>query len=140
MNIITKIKNQILTKLTYIYIKDPFESKYELLIILINGRENFKNPKAFSGYSQTTDDVYENLEDYDPTKKKRVLITIVSSPSFCRGSWKIFNVGKKRGVALFEFLVGNGFFQVEGGMGLRIFWKYFSSFDQIPHKIKQCKL
>ena len=60
----------------YLYIKDPFESKYQLLI---NGREkvgneNLKNPKAFIDYSQTTDDVYENLEDYNPTKKRRVLI------------------------------------------------------------------
>ena len=59
----------------FLYIKDPFESKYQLLI---NGREklgihNLKNPKAFTDYSQTTDDVFENLEDYNPTKKKRVL-------------------------------------------------------------------
>ena len=48
----------------YLYVKDPFESKYQLLI---NGRErvgteNLKNPKAFIGDSQTIDDVYENLE------------------------------------------------------------------------------
>ena len=53
----------------YLYVKDPFESKYQLLI---NGREkviieNFKNPKAFIDNSQTIDDVYENLEDYNPT-------------------------------------------------------------------------
>ena len=60
----------------YLYVKDPSESKYQLLF---NGREkvgieNLKNPKAFIGYSKTTDDVYENLEDYNPTKKRRVLI------------------------------------------------------------------
>ena len=87
--------------MTYIYIKDPFESKYELLIILINGRENFKNSKAFSGYSQTTDDVYENLEDYDPTKKKRVLITIVSSPLFLQGVLKDFQCWQKEGSCTF---------------------------------------
>ena len=47
--------------------------------IHINGREkvgieNLKNPKASIDYSQTVDDVYENLEDYNPTKKRRVLI------------------------------------------------------------------
>ena len=46
----------------YLYLKDPFESKYQLLI---NGWEKvgiktLKNPKAFTDYSQTTDDVYEN--------------------------------------------------------------------------------
>ena len=47
--------------------------------MLIKGREkvgieNLKNLKAFIDYSQTIDDVYENLEDYNPTKKRRVLI------------------------------------------------------------------
>ena len=56
--------------------KDPFETKYQLLI---NGRENvgikiLKNPKAFIYYSQTIDNVSENLKDYNPTKKSRALI------------------------------------------------------------------
>ena len=60
----------------YLYIKDPFESKYQLLI---NGKERvgieiLKNPKTFIDYSQTIDDAYENLEDCNPTKKRRVLI------------------------------------------------------------------
>ena len=47
--------------------------------MLINGREKveikkFKNPKAFVDYSQKIDDAYESLEDYHPTKKRRVLI------------------------------------------------------------------
>ena len=55
----------------YLHVKDPFESKYQLLI---KGRkkiglENLKNPKAVIDYSQTID-VYENLEDYNP----RVLV------------------------------------------------------------------
>ena len=46
--------------------------------MLINEREKvgikkLKNPKAFIDYSQTIDDVYENLEGYNPTKKRRVL-------------------------------------------------------------------
>ena len=58
----------------YSYIKDPFESKYQLPI---NGREkvgneNLRNLNTFIDYSQTIDDVYENLEDYNPTKKRRV--------------------------------------------------------------------
>ena len=52
----------------YLYVKDPFESKHQLLI---NGKEkvgieNLKSPKAFIDYSQTIDDVYE--------KKRRILI------------------------------------------------------------------
>ena len=55
----------------YLYVKDPLESKYQLLI---NGREKvrikrLKNPKAFIDYSQTTNDVYEISEDYNPKRK-----------------------------------------------------------------------
>ena len=57
-------------------VKDPFESKYQLLI---NKRQNawiekLKNPKAFTDYWQTIDDAYEHLEGYYPMKKRRVLI------------------------------------------------------------------
>ena len=46
----------------YLYIKDPFESRYQLLI---NPREKvgiktIKSSKASLGYSQTIDHVYEN--------------------------------------------------------------------------------
>ena len=60
----------------YLYIKDPFQSKYQLLINRKEkvGIEILKNPKGFIDYSQSINDVYENWEDYDPTKKKRVLI------------------------------------------------------------------
>ena len=35
--------------------------------------EILKNLKALIDYSQTIDDVYENLEYYNPAKKRRVL-------------------------------------------------------------------
>ena len=49
----------------YLYIKDLFESRYQLLF---NGWrkvriQNLKNPKAFIDYSHAVDDVDENLED-----------------------------------------------------------------------------
>ena len=60
-----------------LYVKDLFESKYQLLINGWKkvGIKTLKYPKAFIDYLQSIDDVYENLEDYNPTKKKRVLIT-----------------------------------------------------------------
>ena len=58
----------------YLYVKDLFKSKYQLLI---NRREevgikNLKNSEPFIDYSQTIDDVYENFKDYNPTKKKSI--------------------------------------------------------------------
>ena len=43
--------------------------------MLIDKRiENVKNPKTLTDYSQRNDDVYENLEDYNPKKERKVLI------------------------------------------------------------------
>ena len=62
----------------YLYVKDPFEWKYQLIINRREkvGTKELKNPKVFVDNSQTTDDVYQNLEDYNPTKKRKVLIVI----------------------------------------------------------------
>ena len=38
--------------------------------------ENLKNVKAFTDYSETIDHDYKNLEDWNPTQKKRVLKVI----------------------------------------------------------------
>ena len=61
----------------YLYIKDPFESTCQLLIDEREkeGIKKFKNPKAFVDYSQTNN-AYENLEDYNPIKRKKVLIVL----------------------------------------------------------------
>ena len=60
----------------YLYVKDPFELKCQLLISRREKVEieNLKKSKAFIDYSLTIHDVYENLEDYKLTKKRRVLI------------------------------------------------------------------
>ena len=38
------------------------------------GIKKFKNPKAFIDYSQAIDDIYENLENLNLAKKRKVLI------------------------------------------------------------------
>ena len=50
------------------------ESKYQFLI---NGRKTvgikkIEISKELSGYSQTIDNAYENLEDYNPRKERKV--------------------------------------------------------------------
>ena len=60
----------------YLYAKDPYEKKYQYLI---NKRENvglnhFNDPKVFIEYSNGMQDVYKNIEDFNPIKKRKVLI------------------------------------------------------------------
>ena len=40
------------------------------------GIEKIKNSKTLIDYSQKIDDVYGNLESYNPKKKRKVLIVI----------------------------------------------------------------
>ena len=60
----------------YLFVKDSFESKYELLIKASEKVKikSLKNPKVFANHLQTIYDVYENLEDYNPTKNRKMLI------------------------------------------------------------------
>ena len=60
----------------YMYAKDPYEAKYQYLI---NKREkvglnHYHYPKAFMEYSNHMQDVYKNIEDYNPRKNRKVLI------------------------------------------------------------------
>ena len=58
------------------YAQDLEEPKYQLFI---NKRENsgiknLNDPTAFTEYSNSMDDVYENMDDYSKKRKRRVLI------------------------------------------------------------------
>ena len=60
----------------YLYAKDPYETKYQYLINKREkvGLDHFHDPKAFMEYSNDMQDVYKNIEDYNPIKKSKVLI------------------------------------------------------------------
>ena len=60
----------------YLYAKDKSESKYEHLF---RNRENagikhLNDLKAFIDCSNTMNDVYENIDLYNPNRKRKVLI------------------------------------------------------------------
>ena len=60
----------------YLYAKDLSESKYEHLI---NNRENagikhLNDSKAFIDCSNTMNDVYENIDLYNPNRQRKILI------------------------------------------------------------------
>ena len=60
----------------YLYAKDPYEAKYQLLINKgeITGLKHFNDAKAFIEYLNDTQDVYKNVEEYNIGKKRKILI------------------------------------------------------------------
>ena len=57
----------------YLYAKDPYEAKYQLLI---NKREStgsryLNDSKVFMEYSNDMDDIYQNIEEFNPNKKEK---------------------------------------------------------------------
>ena len=60
----------------YLYTKDPYEAKYQYLINkrVKVGLDHFKDPKAFMKYSNDMEDVYKNIKNYNPGKKRKILI------------------------------------------------------------------
>ena len=57
------------------YAKDLEEPKYQLLIDKREqaGLKNLKDPTAFIEHSNTMDDIYENIKDYNKKRKRKVL-------------------------------------------------------------------
>ena len=60
----------------YLYAKDLSEPKYEFLIKRHEdaGTKHLNDPDAFIECSNTMDDIYENIDDYSPNKKRKILI------------------------------------------------------------------
>ena len=58
------------------YAKDLSETKYEFLIKKCEdaGIKHFNVPNALIECSNTMDDVYENIDDYNPNRKRKILI------------------------------------------------------------------
>ena len=64
---------------TCLYVKDPYEAKYELLIN--KERENkgliyLNGSNAFTEHLNDTDIIYKNIEEYNPKKEKFLLFSM----------------------------------------------------------------
>ena len=58
---------------TYLHAKNLSEPKYEVLIEKRKntGIQHLNDSSAFIECSNTIDDVYENIDDYNPSKKRK---------------------------------------------------------------------
>ena len=60
----------------YLYARDLSKSKYEFLIKMRKyaGTKHFSDPNAFIECSNTMDDVYQNIDNYNPNRERKILI------------------------------------------------------------------
>ena len=70
------IKEQDVIDKIYLYAKNLNKSKYEFLIKKHEnvGIKHCNNPNTFVKYSNTIDDVFKNIDDYNPNSKRKILI------------------------------------------------------------------
>ena len=74
--LICLIENQPDIDKIYLYAKDPYEAKYQYLMNIREGVgiNHFKGLKAFFEYSNNRNNVYRNIDYYNPDKEYKILI------------------------------------------------------------------
>ena len=77
--LINLINEQNDTDKMYLYARDLSEPKYEYLIKKREdvGIKNLKNPNAFIECSNTMDDVYDNNNDYNSNRRRKILFLMI---------------------------------------------------------------
>ena len=63
----------------YLYAKDLSESKYEYLIKNRKnaGIKHLNDSKVFIECSNTMDDIYENINNYNPNRRRKILFLMI---------------------------------------------------------------
>ena len=76
LNLMQKQDNDNLIYKIYLFSKDLSEPKYQFLIKKREdaGIKNLDDLSALIEYSNTMDDVYNNIDDYNPRRKRKILI------------------------------------------------------------------
>ena len=96
----------------YLYAKDPHEAKYQYLINKREkvGLDHFKDPRAFMENSNDMQDVYKNIEDYNPVKKRKILIVfdgmiavMINNRKLNRVVTELFIRGRKLNISIIFF-------------------------------------
>ena len=75
----------------FLHVKDPYEAKYQFLI---NKRENtgiryLYDSKTFIEYLNDMDDIFKNIEEYNPIKKRKILVAFDDMISDMLGNQKL---------------------------------------------------
>ena len=125
LNLIQKQDNDSLIDKIYLCATDLNEPKFEFLIKKREdaGIKNLNDPSAFIEYSNIMDDVYKNIDNYNPKRKRKVLIVfddmiadVISNKNFQAIIKELFVRCRKLSVSL-VFLT-QSYFKVPKGVRL----------------------
>ena len=88
--------NNIIDK-NFLYCKDLEEPKHQLLIKKREqaGTKHLKDPAAFIEYSNNMDDIYDDIEDYNKKRKRKVLTALGDMISHVMSNKKVQQVLKE---------------------------------------------
>ena len=109
----------------YLYVKDPYELKYQYLINKRQevGQKHLNNPNAFVEYSNDINEVYDNIEDYNPKREHKVLIVfddmiadMLANKKLQRPVVDLFIRGRKLNISL--VFISQSFFGIPKDMRL----------------------
>ena len=72
------MKNKHIDK-TYLYAKDPYQVKHQLIIRKREGvgLKHYNDSKFIRKYSSNTNNKLENVEEYKPNKERKILIVLL---------------------------------------------------------------
>ena len=93
----------------YLYVKESYEAKYQHLIYKREkvGIDHFNDSKAFIEYSNDMLDVYNPIENYNPNKKRKVLIVsgdmkadMINNEKLNPGVTELFVRGRKLNISI----------------------------------------
>ena len=62
----------------YLYAKDPYEAKYQLLVTKRESADlkYLNDLKTFIEYPNDFENIYKNIKEYNPNKKRKILIVL----------------------------------------------------------------
>ena len=89
----------------YLYVKYPYEDKYQYLINKREsvGSKHFNDPKAFIEYSNDIHKVYKNIDNYKLNKENKILIVfddMISNKKLNSIVTELFIRGRKLNISL----------------------------------------
>ena len=93
----------------YLHAKDPYQAKYQSLINKqeITDSKHFNDSKGFIEYSDDIDDIYKNIEEYNPNKNRKIsllfdgmVVDMLSNKKINPIVTELFIRGKKLSISL----------------------------------------